>query len=76
MERASEIIAAIFTAMVSMGAWTVKKMFNRIEKVEAQADRIERNLLTREDLQQIKETQNLILQHLLEHRKTEQEKNE
>jgi len=75
MDRTSEIIAAIFTAMVSMGAWIVKKMFNRIEKVEAQADRIERNLLTREDLQQIKDTQTLILQHLLEHRTTEQEKN-
>ncbi len=71
MERINEFAVAVFTALVSMGAFIVKKLYYRIDKLEDQVDTIERNLLTKSDLEQIKETQTLILQHLLEHRNTE-----
>ena len=53
----------------------MKKIFSRIERLENNLAEVERNLLTRDDIQGIKDTQNLILQHLLEHRKTENKKN-
>jgi hypothetical protein len=71
VERINEFAVAVFTALVSMGAFIVKKLYYRIDKLEDQVDTIERNLLTKSDLEQIKETQTLILQHLLEHRNTE-----
>ena len=71
MERINEFIIAVVTALVSMGAFIVKKLYYRIDKLEDQVDTIERNILTKDDLEQIKDTQNLILQHLLEHRNTE-----
>ena len=68
MEKVNEFLVAIFTALFSMGAFIVKKLYNRIERLEDQVDTqdryIERNLLTKDDLEQIKDTQNLILQHL------------
>lgn len=75
MEKINELLAAAFTVTVSTIAWVIKKMFSRIERLEDKVDHVERNLLTRGDLEQIKDTQNLILQHLLEHRKTEQDDN-
>ena len=75
MEKTNELLAAAFTITVSTIAWVIKKMFSRIERLEDKVDHVERSLLTREDLEQIKDTQNLILQHLLEHRKTEQDDN-
>ena len=75
MDKINEFLAAAFTVTVSTIAWVIKKMFSRIERLEDKVDHVERNLLTREDLEQIKDTQNLILQHLLEHRKTEQDDN-
>ena len=75
MDKINEFIIATFTALGAMGAFIVKKLYNRIDKLEDQVDAqdkyIERNLLTKDDLNQIKETQNLILQHLLEHRNKE-----
>ncbi len=71
MEKINELLAAAFTITVSTIAWTAKKMFSRIERLENNLADVERNLLTREDIQQIKDTQTLILQHLLEHRKPE-----
>lgn len=75
MDKINEFLAAAFTVTVSTIAWVIKKMFSRIERLEDKVDHVERNLLTRGDLEQIKDTQNLILQHLLEHRKTEQDDN-
>jgi len=75
MDKINEFLAAAFTVTVSTIAWVIKKMFSRIERLEDKVGHVERNLLTREDLEQIKDTQNLILQHLLEHRKTEQDDN-
>lgn len=75
MLKINEVFIAIFTATLSMGAWIVKKLFSRIEKLEDNLAEVERNLLTRDDIQGIKDTQTLILQHLLEHRKTENKKN-
>ncbi len=62
---------AAFTITVSTIAWVVKKMWSRIDRLENNLADVEKNLLTREDIQQIKDTQTLILQHLLEHRQTE-----
>jgi len=66
MEKVSEFFIAIFTAFISLGAWVCKKMFSRIEKLESKVENLEINILRKEDLEEIKATQNLILQHLLE----------
>lgn len=71
MEKINELVVAAFTITVSTIAWVIKKMWSRIEKLENNLSDVEKNLLTRDDIQQIKDTQTLILQHLLEHRKTE-----
>ncbi len=71
MEKINEFAVWVGTALVSMGAFIVKKLYNRIDKLEDQVDTIERNLLTKDDLEQIKDTQTLILQHLLENRNSD-----
>lgn len=71
MEKINELLVAAFTITVSTIAWVVKKMWSRIDRLENNLADVEKNLLTREDIQQIKDTQTLILQHLLEHRQTE-----
>ena len=54
MEKVNEFLVAVFTALLSMGAFIVKKLYNRIDKLEDQVDTqdryIERNLLTKDDL--------------------------
>lgn len=70
MDRINEVVVTAFTALGAMGAFIVKKLYKRIEKVENKLDSME--LLTRDDIKQITDTQNLILKHLLEHRATEQ----
>ena len=66
MDKVNEILAAVFTAFASLVGWFVRKMFQRIEKLETKVNKIECSLLTKEDLEGIKETQSLILKHLLE----------
>ena len=54
-----------------MGAFIIKKLHTRMDRVEDKIDDMENKLLTRDDIKQISDTQTLILQHLLEHRATE-----
>ena len=71
VEKINEFVVATTTAILAMGGFLVKKLYNRIERVEDKLDDMEDRLLTREDIKQISDTQTLILQHLLEHRATE-----
>ena len=71
MEKLNEFIVATTTAILGMGGFIVKKLHNRIDKIEVKVDSMENKLLTRDDIQQISDTQTLILKHLLEHRATE-----
>ena len=77
MEKFNEWLLASCTAIISIGAWVVKRLFGRIDKLENRVNDVERGLLTRTDLdaslEPIKDTNNLILSHLLEHRGTEHE---
>ena len=77
MDKITEFLAVTITAIGGMGGFLVKKLWSKVDNLEAQVDEqdryIERNLLTKEDLMPIRDTLNLILQHLLEHRKTEGE---
>ena len=71
MDRVSDMMIAVCTAVGAMGAFIVKKIWGRMDKLEKRIQFVERKLLTKDDLDQIKDTQNLILQSLLEHRNTE-----
>ena len=71
MDKLNEFIVATTTAILGMGGFIVKKLHDRIGKVEDKVDSMENKLLTRDDIQQISDTQTLILKHLLEHRATE-----
>ncbi len=71
VDKLSEFATATVASVIGMGAFIVRKLYFRIEKIETQVDEINRNLLTREDLVQIQDTQKVILQSLLDHRATE-----
>lgn len=75
MDKITEFLAVAITAIGAMGGFLVKKIWSKVDNLEAQVDEqdryIERKLLTKEDLMPIRDTLNLILQHLLEHRTTE-----
>ena len=75
MDKITEFLAVAIGAITTMGGFLVKKLWSRVDSLEGQVDEqdryIERKLLTKEDLMPIRDTLNLILQHLLEHRTTE-----
>lgn len=78
MEKLSEWFLAVCTMLAGGMAFIVKRLFGRIDKLEERADSLERSILTRADLdnslEPLKDTNQLILSHLLEHRGTEGEK--
>ena len=73
MDKVSDLIITITTALVAMGAWIVKRLFGRIDKLEDRVDGVEKNLLTKQELddslEPIRETNNMILKHLLQNSK-------
>ena len=71
MDKITEFFIATLTALGAMGAFIIKKLHTRMDRVEDKIDDMENKLLTRDDIKQISDTQTLILQHLLEHRATE-----
>lgn len=71
VEKINDYIIATFTAVFSLLAFLAKKLYSRIDRMESRIDDMENKLLTREDVKAITDTQNLILQHLLEHRTKE-----
>jgi len=72
LEKIQEYFVAVATAFLGMGAWIVRMLFKRIDRLENRVDGVERTLLTKEDLdsglEPIRETNLMILKHLLEHR--------
>ena len=72
MEKIQEYFLAVATAFLGMGAWIVRMLFKRIDKLENRVDSVERTLLTKDDLdaslEPIRETNFMILKHLLEKR--------
>ena len=71
MDKLNEIVIAMLTSITAMGAFIVKKLYSRVDRMEDRIDDMDDKLLTRDDVKQITDTQNLILKHLLEHRTTE-----
>ena len=71
MDKITEFFIATLTALGAMGAFIIKKLHTRMDKIEYKVDDMDSKLLTRDDIQQISDTQTLILKHLLEHRATE-----
>lgn len=71
VDKLSEWVLALCTGLAGICAFIVKRIWGRIDNIENQMIILERNLITREDLAQIQDTQKLILQSLLEHRATE-----
>ncbi len=75
MDKLSDTVYWLFGAIASITAWIVKRLFGRIDMLEERVDDIERTQLTKEDLdsslEPIRDTNTMILTHLLEHRKTE-----
>ena len=75
MDKLSDTVYWLLGAIASITAWIVKRLFGRIDTLEERVDDIERTQLTKEDLdsslEPIRDTNTMILTHLLEHRKTE-----
>ena len=74
-EIASDVVYWLLGIIASIGAWIVNRLFGRLDALEERVDDVERSLLTRENLddslEPLKNSNNLILSHLLEHRGTE-----
>ena len=75
VDKLSDTVYWLFGAIASITAWIVKRLFGRIDMLEERVDDIERTQLTKEDLdsslEPIRDTNTMILTHLLEHRRTE-----
>ena len=75
MEKLNEWFLAVCTGFAGICAYIVRRLFGRIDRLEERTDSLERSLLTREDLdsslEPLKDTNQLILSHLLKHRETE-----
>jgi hypothetical protein len=75
VEKFNEWFLALCTFLAGGVAFIVKRLFGRIDRLEERVDDVERSLLTRENLddslEPLKNSNNLILSHLLEHRGTE-----
>jgi cell shape-determining protein MreC len=77
IDKLSEAVFWLLGIIASIGAWVVNRLFGRLDTLEERVDEAERTLLTRENLEDslepLKNSNNLILSHLLEHRGTEYE---
>ena len=75
MDKLSDMVYWLLGAIASITAWIVKRLFGRIDTLEERVDTIECTQLTKEDLdnslEPIRDTNTMILTHLLEHRRTE-----
>tara|TARA_B100000315_G_scaffold142027_1_gene131080 strand:+ start:137 stop:364 length:228 start_codon:yes stop_codon:yes gene_type:complete len=73
MEKFNDWFLALCGALGSIGAWIVKRLYSRIDDLTDRVDEVEKKILTKEDLAQVNQTTNMILEHLLSHRATEQD---
>ena len=75
MEKLTEWVLALCAAIASGIAWAIKRLFGRLDILENRLDLVEREQLTKADLRSslkpLQETTNLVLNHLLDHRNTE-----
>ena len=75
VDKLSDTVYWLLGAIASITAWIVKRLFGRIDTLEERVDTIECTQLTKEDLdsslEPIRDTNTMILTHLLEHRRTE-----
>jgi|TARA_Y100000310_G_scaffold80345_3_gene77012 Mg2+ and Co2+ transporter CorA len=75
MEKFNDWFIALCTAIAGVSTFIVKRLFKRIDKLEDRVDDIDRELLTKTDLdislEPIRDTNTMILNHLLEHRRGE-----
>tara|TARA_R100000750_G_C2307163_1_gene81061 strand:- start:513 stop:764 length:252 start_codon:yes stop_codon:yes gene_type:complete len=75
MDKINDFVYWLLGGIASIIAWITKRMFYRLDALEERVDRVECTLLTKEDLDDglapIRDTNNLILSHLLEHRGSE-----
>ena len=78
MEKLNEILLSIAGASVAFFGWVVRRLFKSVDKAHARITTLEKNIVDRPFLESqlapIRTDLNLILSHLLEHRKTEKEK--
>jgi hypothetical protein len=78
LEKLNEILLSIAGASVAFFGWVVRRLFKSVDKAHARITTLEKNIVDRPFLESqlapIRTDLNLILSHLLEHRKTEKEK--
>tara|TARA_R110002020_G_C16298459_1_gene772966 strand:+ start:684 stop:935 length:252 start_codon:yes stop_codon:yes gene_type:complete len=78
LEKINEIVLGIIGLFVAMSGWIIRRLFRSVDKAHARISVLEKNLVDRAYLESqlapIRQDLNLILSHLLEHRKTEKEK--
>ena len=78
MDKINEILLSIGGVSVACFGWIIKRLFRSVDKAHARITTLEKSLVDRPFLESqlapIRTDLNLILSHLLEHRKTEKEK--
>ena len=75
LEKINELLAGAFVVLVAISGWIIKRLFRSADKAHARITTLEKSLVDRpyleSQLSPIRTDLNLILSHLLEHRKTE-----
>jgi len=78
LDKINEILLSIGGVSVACFGWIIKRLFRSVDKAHARITTLEKSLVDRPFLESqlapIRTDLNLILSHLLEHRKTEKEK--
>jgi hypothetical protein len=76
--KLSEYLLAAVGVISGISAWVIRRLFRSVDKAHARITILEKSLVDRAYLESqlapIRQDLNLILSHLLEHRKTEKEK--
>jgi hypothetical protein len=77
LDKINEILLSIGGVSVACFGWIIKRLFRSVDKAHARITTLEKSLVDRPFLESqlapIRTDLNLILSHLLEHRKTEKE---
>ena len=80
MEKLNDVFLWLSGILVTGGSWMLNRLFKSIDLAHSRVDRIENRVVSREHLESqlipIRQDVNMILQHLLKHRETENENKE
>jgi hypothetical protein len=65
VDKVQDLLVAVSAALAGLCAWIVRRLWGRIDTIEARVDDLYKDRLKKSDLDKIIDIQHLILQNLL-----------